>query len=139
MVMALADTSAWTSHERSPAAREEFTAMLRRGELATCRMVVVELLKTPRNARELAMRRADLEQLRDLPITRRQWDRAADVLEALADRPPGLHRGVPVQDLLVAAAAEAAEVPVLHYDRHFELIAEVTGQPVRALAPLGSL
>jgi uncharacterized protein with PIN domain len=24
-------------------------------------------------------------------------------------------------------------------DRHFELIAEVTGQPVRAIAPLGSL
>jgi hypothetical protein len=30
-------------------------------------------------------------------------------------------------------------VPVLHYDRHFELIAEVTGQSVRAPAPLGSL
>jgi hypothetical protein len=46
---------------------------------------------------------------------------------------------VPPQDLLIAAAAESAGVPVLHYDRHFELIAEVTGQPVRAIAPLGSL
>ena len=42
-------------------------------------------------------------------------------------------------DLLIAAAAERAELAVLHYDRHFELIAEVTGQPVRALAPLGSI
>jgi hypothetical protein len=30
-------------------------------------------------------------------------------------------------------------LPVLRYDRDFELIAEVTGQPVRAIAPLGSL
>lgn len=40
---------------------------------------------------------------------------------------------------MIAAAAEAAELPLVHYDRHFELIAELTGQPVRALAPLGSL
>jgi hypothetical protein len=30
-------------------------------------------------------------------------------------------------------------VPVLHYDRHFERIAEITGEPLRAVAPLGSL
>jgi predicted nucleic acid-binding protein len=46
---------------------------------------------------------------------------------------------VKLPDLLVAAAAESAEVPALHYDHDFELIAEITGQPTRALAPLGSL
>lgn len=40
---------------------------------------------------------------------------------------------------IAAAAAELAEVPVCHYHPNFELIAEVTGQPVRAIAPLGSL
>jgi len=30
-------------------------------------------------------------------------------------------------------------MPVCHYDRHFEVIAEVTDQPVRAIAPLGTL
>jgi len=44
-----------------------------------------------------------------------------------------------VPDLLIAATAELAGLELLHYDRHFELIAEITGQPVRALAPLGSL
>jgi hypothetical protein len=39
----------------------------------------------------------------------------------------------------VPAAAERVGLPVLHYDRDFELIAAVTGQPVRAIAPLGSL
>ncbi len=48
-------------------------------------------------------------------------------------------KAVPFADLLIAAAAEAAEVPGLHYDRHFELIAEVTGQAVRPIAPLSSL
>lgn len=46
---------------------------------------------------------------------------------------------MPLPDLIVAAAAELAELPVLHYDHHFDVIAEVTGQPVRAIAPLGSL
>jgi hypothetical protein len=40
---------------------------------------------------------------------------------------------------MIAAAAELAEMPLLHYDGHFELVAEVTGQPVEELAPLGSL
>jgi predicted nucleic acid-binding protein len=136
-VIELADTSAWTARHRDPATQAEFDRRVRAGEIATCRMVVLELLQTTRNTDELARRRDDLEALRDAPITRRQWDRAADVLEALAEH--GKHRSVRLQDLLIAAAAEAAEVPVLHYDRHFELIAEVTGQPVLALAPLGSL
>jgi predicted nucleic acid-binding protein len=33
-------------------------------------------------------------------------------------------------DVLVAAAAEAQQLAVLHDDKHFELIAEVTGQDV---------
>jgi len=69
----------------------------------------------------------------------RVWRRAIDVLEQFAEAGPLHHRRVPLPHLLIAAAAELAELPVLHYDRDFELIAEVTGQPVRALAPLGSL
>jgi predicted nucleic acid-binding protein len=42
-------------------------------------------------------------------------------------------------DLLVAAAAEATGVELLHYDDDFEFVQEVTGQPMRWLAPQGSL
>lgn len=42
-------------------------------------------------------------------------------------------------DLLIAAAAEAAGIELLHYDGDFELVAKVTGQPVRWLAAKGSL
>ena len=69
----------------------------------------------------------------------RVWRRATDVFERLAELGPLHHRRFTLPDILIAAAAELAEVPVLHYDRDFELIAEVTGQPVRAIAPLGSL
>ena len=133
----LADTSAWTTRHRDSALEADFNRRLRGGQIATCRIVVLELLQTVRNAQELGLHRRELDELRDAPIRRREWDRAADVMEALAER--GLHRAVRVQDLLIAAAAESAEVPVLHSDRRFELIAEVTGQPMRALGPLGSL
>jgi predicted nucleic acid-binding protein len=109
------------------------------GAVATCRVVVFELLRETRDAAELAARRYELDCLRDLTIRRREWDRAADVMQALSERGPFHHRQVPFTDLVIAAAAEAAEVAIVHYDRHFEVIAEVTGQPVRAIAPLGSL
>ena len=35
-----------------------------------------------------------------------------------------------IDDLIIAAAAEQAGLTVLHYDDDFDLIAEVTGQPM---------
>lgn len=58
-------------------------------------------------------------------------DRVVDVQGALARR--GLHRTPSVPDLLVAAMAETAGLSVLHVDKDFELIAEVTGQPLERL------
>lgn len=58
-------------------------------------------------------------------------DRACQVQTLLADR--GLHRAPSVPDLLIAAIAEQAGLVVLHLDKDFELIAEVTGQPTERL------
>lgn len=58
-------------------------------------------------------------------------DRATEVQAALADL--GHHRAHSVPDLLIAATAELARLTVLHVDKDFELIAEVTGQPVERL------
>jgi predicted nucleic acid-binding protein len=57
--------------------------------------------------------------------------RALEVQTALADQ--GLHRAPSIADLLVAALAERAGVTLLHLDKDFDLIAEVTGQPVERL------
>jgi len=97
------------------------------------------LLRSARDASEFAAIQEELSALAEIPIGQREWQRAEDVFFGLAELGPLHHRGVKLPDLLVAAAAERAELPVLHYDRHFELIASITGQPVRAIAPLGSL
>jgi predicted nucleic acid-binding protein len=102
-------------------------------------MVTLELLRTSRDHPEFVAVRDALASLREIAIGKRVWRRATDVLEELAARGPLHHRQVPLADLVIAAAAELAELPVCHYDAHFELIAEVTGQPLRAIAPLGSL
>ena len=135
----LADTSAWTSSGRRADTRSDFAELVTSGRIATCDAVTTELLRQTRDADEFDGRRTELEYLRRCPMSERVWRRATDVMHALAERGTLHHRQVPILDLLIAAAAEAAEIPVLHYDRDFELIAEVTGQPVRAIAPLGTL
>ena len=54
-------------------------------------------------------------------------DRAVEVQALLADR--GYRRAASIPDVLIAAAAEIADLTVLHSDKDFELIAELTGQP----------
>ena len=109
------------------------------GEIATCGLVALELLRSARDATEFATLREGLDSLPVLPTGEAVWTRATDVCEALAQRGPLHHRQVPVPDLLIAATAEIAGVELLHYDRHFELIAEITCQPVDSVAPLAAI
>jgi predicted nucleic acid-binding protein len=48
-------------------------------------------------------------------------------------------RGRKVPDLLIAAAAEAHSLTVLHYDADFDRIASVTGQACEWAVPAGSI
>ncbi|KRC53552.1 MULTISPECIES: PIN domain nuclease [unclassified Nocardioides] len=57
--------------------------------------------------------------------------RAVEVQGILAAR--GQHRAPSIPDLLLAAVAERSGLVVLHLDKDFELIAEVTGQPTERL------
>ena len=67
----------------------------------------------------------------------RSYERAAEVQAELTGR--GSHRSVGAVDLLIAATAEYQGLSLLHYDRDFDQIAAVTGQPMRWLAPAGSI
>jgi predicted nucleic acid-binding protein len=58
-------------------------------------------------------------------------DRAVEVLTLLADRRQ--HRAPSIPDLIIAATAELAGLTVLHLDKDFEVIADLTGQPVERL------
>jgi len=65
-------------------------------------------------------------------LTPRIEDRAVAVQHQLAAQ--GRHRAPSIPDLLIAATAELIGLTVLHVDKDFELIAEITGQPVERLA-----
>lgn len=137
----LADTSAWSWSRRRayPELRYVFDKALVDGELATCDMVRLELLHTARSAAEFTEMREELAALPDCPIDKDQWSRALEVYEQLGAQGGASQRSVKHPDLLIAAAAEAADVTVLHYDEDYDRIAAITGQPTRWLAPKGTL
>ena len=64
-------------------------------------------------------------------------DRAVEIQDALADG--SQQRGAKIADLLIAAAAEAAELVVLHYDHDYDLIASVSRQPTEWIVPAGTV
>lgn len=138
--MQLADTSVWVwTRAVGGQLRADFDDAVVDATIASCAMVRLELLYSARSADEFADLRADLGALPDLPIGQAQWDRALEVYAQLAQQGGMHHRSVKHPDLLIAAAAEAAGAPVLHYDEDYDRIAAITGQPVQWLAPRGSL
>ena len=58
--------------------------------------------------------------------------RALEIQRALAER--GQHRAPSIPDLLIAATAELTRCTVLAVDKDFELIAQLTGQPIERLS-----
>lgn len=138
--MMLADSSAWIWSRRKayPELRQWFDEQLEADQIATCDQVRLELLAGVHGS-EHEQRRRDLDALDTCVITPREWRRALDVQADLARPGADNHKGVRPADLLIAATAEAAGVELLHYDNHFERIREITQQPMRWLAPQGTL
>jgi hypothetical protein len=113
---------------------ELWAGRIERGLVRIATMTLLEVAYSARDARQL---RGGLREppIASMPVeyaTPRSEDRAVVVLALLADR--GRHRAPSIPDLLIAAIAESAGLAVLHDDKDFELIAEVTGQPVERLA-----
>jgi len=99
--------------------------------------VVLELIRLGPNAeraREVAER---LDAFESVSMPSKLWRRAREVQLLLA--PEGGHRRVPPADLLLAAAAETAGVPLVHYDRDYERVASVTDLQHRWMVADGSL
>jgi predicted nucleic acid-binding protein len=69
-------------------------------------------------------------------INQETFDRALEVQGILASR--GHHR-VAIPDLLIAACAEENELTVVHYDKDFDTISRVTGQPASWVVPRGTV
>jgi predicted nucleic acid-binding protein len=130
----LADTSAWN---RSGAAGDRWDDLLAGGELAICGPVALELGYSARGVRDFAALQEQLAGLPSLPLDEAATAAASEMQSALAAR--AQHRRPRPIDLLIAAIARIHGAILLHYDRHFDAIARVTGQPTEWLAQRGSL
>lgn len=128
----LIDKSALVRLAASPDAAE-WAARIERGLV---RITTVTCLEAGYSARSGPQLRAGFQRppLSSMPVeylTPAIEDRAMEILTLLADR--GRHRALSIPDLIIAATAELAGLTVLHLDRDFDLIAEITSQPVERL------
>ena len=112
---------------------DEWANRIQRGLV---RVSTVTRLEVGFSARTAADHRVLREEppLASMPVeylTPRIEDRAIEIQAALAER--GQHRAPSIPDLLIGATAELAQLTVLHLDKDFDLIAEVTGQRTERL------
>jgi predicted nucleic acid-binding protein len=129
----LIDKSALVRLAASPDAAE-WAARLERGLVRVTTVTRREAGYAARSGPELraGWRQPPLSSMPVEYLTPAIENRAVDVLTVLADR--GQHRAPSIPDLIIAATAELAGLTVLHLDKDFEVIAQVTGQPVERLS-----
>lgn len=128
----LIDKSALVRLGHSPDA-EEWATRIERGLVRICTVTRLEVGFSARSVDDLRSGH-NSPPLARMPVeylTPAIEDRAVEVQVALAER--GQHRAASIPDLLVAATAELAQLTVLHDDKDFELIADLTGQPVERI------
>lgn len=131
----LADTSVW-ARVRQPTILSVMNEYVERGLIGTCPIVDLEILFSARTGAEHTHFRRQREAFEYFPLTEEIARRAIEVQGLVAQR--AQHRSVSIPDLLVAATAERFSLIVLHYDRDYERIAEITGQPVEWIVPAGT-
>lgn len=122
---------------RFPDLAEWFNTEAREGRVLVCDLVILELVRLAPNLQRAAELSTRLAAFPAVPMPHGTWSRGREVQLALAAT--GEHRRVPPADLVIAAAAEAAGVPLVHYDRDYERIAAVTAQQHAWFVPDGAL
>ena len=131
----LVDTSVLT-RLRNPSVRERVEPLAASGSLARAGISDLEIGYSARSAKEWDEAANALHVFTLIETDSGHLRRARQVQRLLAAQH---QRGRKVPDLLVAAAAEACNLSVLHYDADFDRIAAVTGQPVAWVVPAGTI
>lgn len=128
----LVDKSALVRLGASPDA-EVWASRIERGLVRITSLTRLEVGFSARSAADLrdGMTKPPIASMPVEYLTPAMEDRAMAVQAKLAER--GQHRAASIPDLLVAAAAELAQLTVLHVDKDFDLITGVTGQPMERL------
>ncbi|MDX6680830.1 MAG: hypothetical protein QOG94_869 [Solirubrobacteraceae bacterium] len=133
----LADTSAWA---RVRHFTEHWEAAITERRIAICGVIELELLYSARTRADVTSLFDGLGTLRRLAITQSVVDAAVRTVVELAEqgRGGGSHRVSPA-DAIIGACAAANGCAVLHYDKHYDRLAEVLGFKSLWLAPAGSV
>ncbi len=133
----LVDTSAWNRSTATPDLKEHWMSAVASERVALCPPVKLELLFSALGRDDYEALADELEGLPSLDLGRPAVQRAAEVQAMLGGA--SKHRGPNPVDLYVAAIAELNDTTVVHYDRHFDAIARITGQKTEWIARRGSL
>ncbi|MBA2262608.1 MAG: PIN domain-containing protein [Solirubrobacterales bacterium] len=135
----LVDTAVWTwsRDRRFPHLKPWFDAQVVAGNVLVCDVVILELVRLAANERRADEIAGRLTGFASVPMPDDVWRRCRELQLALS--PAGHHRRVPPTDLLIAAAAQDAGVPLLHYDADYDLIAGVSDLRHRWFVPRGTL
>lgn len=131
----LVDTSVLTRLGRAEV-RAVIEPLAAVGQLGRPRICDLEIGYSARSAKEWDRLSEALGAFDAVDTTAEHVRRALQVQRLLASRS---QRGRKIPDLLVAAAAEALDLAVLHYDGDFDLIASITGQRCTWVVPAGSV
>lgn len=118
----LVDTSAWIlALKKGPAnrARSVIDDLLAGGRIAIIPVIRLELLGGTKSQVEFQRLDRRLGALHQLPLAQAEWDESADLAFKL--RRTGMT--VPYIDIIIAAVAIVHGMPLVHADRHFDLIA----------------
>lgn len=119
-----------------PQVREIVEPLAAAGQLGRPRICDLEVGYSARNAEEWDRLVGALDAFFPVDTTVTHVRRALQVQRLLAR---ASQRGRKIPDLLVAAAAEELDIPVLHYDADFDLISAATGQPCQWVVPAGTV
>jgi predicted nucleic acid-binding protein len=111
----------------------EWAGRIERGLVRIATVTRLEVGYSARSGPELraGLRRPPLASMPVEYLTPAIEDRAVEILALLADR--GQHRAPSLPDVIIAAIAELAGLTVLHLDKDFDIIVEITGQPAERL------
>lgn len=131
----LADTSA-VARISQPPIGARLRPLMEAGLVARCTITDLEAGVSARSGPDWNRTRSARSPWPQAIVDQSVLDRALDVQGELAG--DGLHRTVKIGDLIIAAAAERGGLVVLHYDRDFDRIGEVTHQPMQWVVPAGT-
>ncbi|MBI2871092.1 MAG: PIN domain nuclease [Candidatus Omnitrophica bacterium] len=118
----LIDTSAWIESFPSsgnPIVQTALADALTKNLAATCGIIRLELLQGAHDAEQYTTLQLDLDRVHNLPIKESLWEETSQLSFNLRRR--GFT--IPTTDVVIAAVAMHYHCALLHYDRHFDLIA----------------